>query len=280
MNRQWSSGYWVADNQATWDERAAIHLRDANGFYAVERFRRGEDIMMAIESAEIGRVGGRRLLHLQCHIGLDTLCLARRGAIVTGLDFSAAAVAAAQGLAAEAGLQALFVKADVYAARQMLEGEFDIVYVSWGSLNWLPDIWRWGTLVAGLLAPGGFLYLLEQHPFISVMKERDGRLEPFYAWRTPMEHPVLTEMTGTYTGDETQLVNCRMHEWEHPLSDVITALLAAGLRLEFLHEHEALPWRRLPMMVPTGDRMYRLPDGHAPMPVAYSLKAWKPRSQG
>jgi tRNA/tmRNA/rRNA uracil-C5-methylase (TrmA/RlmC/RlmD family) len=100
MNRQWSSGYWVADNQATWDERAAIHLRDANGFYAVERFRRGEDIMMAIESAEIGRVGGRRLLHLQCHIGLDTLCLARRGAIVTGLDFSAAAVAAAQGLAA------------------------------------------------------------------------------------------------------------------------------------------------------------------------------------
>jgi hypothetical protein len=103
MNHQWSSSYWIADNQATWDERAALQLRDTNGFYAVERFRRGEDILMAIESAEIGSVAGLHLLHLQCHIGLETLCLARRGAIVTLLDFSAAAIAAAQGLAAEAG---------------------------------------------------------------------------------------------------------------------------------------------------------------------------------
>jgi SAM-dependent methyltransferase len=278
MNRQWSSGYWIADNQATWDERAEIHLRDANGFYAVERFRRGEDVMLAIESAEIGNVAGRHLLHLQCHIGLETLCLARRGAMVTGLDFSSAAIAAAQGLAAETGLKGLFVKADVYDALKVLEGGFDVVYVSWGSLNWLPDVWRWAEVVSGLLAPGGFLYLVEQHPFISIMKERDGRLEPFYAWRTPMEDPILTEAAATYTGDEARLANSRMHEWEHPLSDIITALLASGLRLEFLHEHELLPWRRLPMMVPAADRLYRLPDGQTRMPLAFSLKAWKARS--
>jgi SAM-dependent methyltransferase len=276
MNRQWSSGYWIADNQATWDERATLHLVDANGFYAVERFRRGEDILMAIESAEIGSVAGLHLLHLQCHIGLEALCLARRGAIVTGLDFSAAAIAAAWGLAEEAGLPALFVRADVYDAMNVLKGGFDVVYVSWGSLNWLPDIWLWAEVVAGLLAPGGFLYLVEQHPFISVMKERDGRLEPFYAWRTPMEQPVQTEMTTTYTGDDTRLANRRMHEWDHPFSDIITALLASGLRLDFVHEHEVLPWRKFPMMVPAGDRAYRLPDGHTPMPLAFSLKAWKP----
>jgi 2-polyprenyl-3-methyl-5-hydroxy-6-metoxy-1,4-benzoquinol methylase len=101
MNFQGSSGYWTADNLSTWDERAAIHLRDAKGFYAVERFRKGEDMMRPIESAEIGNVAGRHLLHLQCHIGLDTLCLARRGAIVTGLDFSGTAIAAAQQLATE-----------------------------------------------------------------------------------------------------------------------------------------------------------------------------------
>jgi SAM-dependent methyltransferase len=277
MNRQWSSGYWVADNQATWDERAGIHRRDADGSYAVERFRRGEDILMAIESTELGSVAGLHLLHLQCHIGLETLCLARRGAIVTGLDFSAAAIAAAQELAAETGLKALFVEADVYDAMSVLKGGFDAVFVSWGSLNWLPDIWRWAEIVAGLLAPGGFVYLVEQHPFISVMKERDGRLEPFYAWRTLMEHPILTEAAATPTGDEARLTTGRMHEWDHPLSDIITALLAAGMRLEFLHEHEVLPWRRLPMMVPAGDRTYRLPDGQTPMPLAFSLKAWKPR---
>jgi len=279
MNNHWRSGYWISDNQSTWDERAAIHLRDATGFYAVERFRKGEDILMPIESAEIGHVAGRHLLHLQCHIGLDTLCLARRGAIVTGLDFSGAAIAAARALAAEAKLEAQFVNADVYDAMNALEGGFDVVYVSWGSLNWLPDIWRWAELVTGLLAPGGFLYLVEQHPYISAMKERDGRLEPTFAWRTPMHHPILTEASTTYTGDEARLANARMHEWEHPLSDIITALLASGLRLEFLHEHEVLPWRRLPMMVPAADRMFRLPDTQVPMPLGFSLKAWKPKSR-
>jgi len=276
-DRECSRG-WFADNLATWDERAAIHARDNSGFYAVERFRGGEDILMTIESAEIGRVAGLHLLHLQCHIGLDTLCLARRGAIVTGVDFSGAALAAARSFADASGLPAQFVQSDVYDAPKVLKGGFDVVYVSWGSLNWLPDVWRWAKVVTRLLTPGGFLYLVEQHPFVSVMKERDGRLEPFYSWRTPPGEPVVTEAAMTYADDSTELANRRMHEWEHPLSDIVTALIAAGLRLEFLHEHEVLPWRRHPMMVPAGDRMYRLPDGHVAMPLAFSLKAWKPRA--
>jgi SAM-dependent methyltransferase len=239
MNHQWPLGHWIADNQTTWEERVAIHLRDANGFYAVDRFRKGEDILMAIESAQIGNVADKHLLHLQCHVGLDTLCLARRGAIVTGLDFSTTAIAAAQALATEAGLDALFVKANVYDAMKVLKGGFDVVYLSWGSLNCLPDILRWSELAAALLAPGGFLQV-EQHPFISVMKKRDGRLEPSYAWRTPMDRPILTEATATYTGDETRLANSRMHEWEHPLSDIITALLTSGLRLEFLRRARSI----------------------------------------
>jgi hypothetical protein len=161
---------------------------------------------------------------------------------------------------------------------KVLEVGFGIVYVSWRSLNWLPDIWRWAELVASLLIPGGYLYLVEQHPFISVMKERDGHLEPSFARRTPIERPILTEATTTYTGDDTQLTNSRIHEWEHPVSDVITALLGSGLRLDFLHEHEILPWRRFPMVVPAVDRMYRMPESQVPMPLAFSLKAWKRRS--
>jgi 2-polyprenyl-3-methyl-5-hydroxy-6-metoxy-1,4-benzoquinol methylase len=264
-------------NRANWDERAAIHFRDATGFYAVDRFRAGEDTLIAIESAEIGDVSGKRLAHLQCHIGLDTLCLARRGAVVTGLDYSRTAIEAARALAAEADLPAEFVQADVYDASRVLEGPFDVVYVTWGSLNWLPDIEAWARVAADLLAPGGFLYLAEIHPYISVMTQVHGRLEQAYGWRTPPQEPVVTEAGVTYTGDGARLANRRLHEWEHPLSEIIGGLLGAGLRLDFFHEHELLPWPRFPMMRLAGDRLYCMPKSLPPMPLSFSLRASKPK---
>jgi SAM-dependent methyltransferase len=272
-----AADYWTAANISTWDERAGIHLRDTTDFYGVKRFRAGEDVILPIESSDIGQVAGKHLLHLQCHIGLDALCLARRGAIVTGLDFSPRSIAVARLLATGAGLKAGFVQADVYESWRVLKGGFDIIYVNWGSLNWLPNVWKWADIVAGLLAPGGYLYLIEQHPAISTMREREGRIEPGFAWRTPVDRPAPYEATTSYNNDGEKLANTRMYEWEHPLSDVIGGLLAAGLHLDFFHEHEVLPWRRLPMMVPAGNRMYRLPDNQVPMPLSYSLKATKYR---
>jgi SAM-dependent methyltransferase len=271
-----SSPGWMAENRASWDELAAIHLRDATGFYAVERFRSGQDILYDLVVAEIGEVRGRRLAHLQCHIGIDALCLARRGAVVTGLDYSAPAVAGAQSLAAETGLAATFVCADVYDAPRALAGPFDIVYVSWGSLNWLPDMRRWGEVIGALLAPGGYLYLVEQHPFVAVIKEINGWLHPYYSWRTPPARPIVTEAPTAYSGDQTRREHSRQHEWDHPLSDVIGALMAAGLHIDFFREHEVLPWRRLSMMVPGTDRMFRMPDHEVRMPLSFSLKASKP----
>jgi SAM-dependent methyltransferase len=264
-------------NLPAWDERATIHARDATGFYGIDRLRAGHDLLLPIEAAEIGDVSGKRLAHLQCHLGIDTLCLARRGANVSGLDFSATAVAAARALAAEIDVPASFVEANVYDAPTVLSsGSFDVVFVSWGSLNWLPDIARWAEVVAALLAPGGYLYLVEQHPFSTAMKEEDGRFFPGYPWRTPPEQPVVTEMPLSYNDDPTPLVNTRLHEWDHPLSEIIGGLLAAGLRLDFLNEHDVLPWRRFSCMVPTADRLYRLPPGTVAMPLSYSLKASKP----
>jgi 2-polyprenyl-3-methyl-5-hydroxy-6-metoxy-1,4-benzoquinol methylase len=265
----------MRQNRASWDERAVLHARDATGFYAVERFLAGEDILLPIESRELGEVAGKHLLHLQCHIGLDTLSLARRGAIVTGLDFSAAAIASARDLATRAGLDALFVEADVYLAPQRLIGGYDVVYVSWGSLNWLPDIDRWAATVAALLAPGGFLYLIEEHPSFATMIGLDGKLVTTLSWRTSFDRPDAFEPSTTYTGDDTPLACGRIYEWRHPLSEIIMALLRYGLELDFLHEHEALPWRRLPMMISDEDRMFRLPDRAPRAPLAFSLRAFK-----
>src|SRR5580704_6512476 len=185
-------------NRSAWDERAVIHMHDTAGFYAIGRFCAGEDILLDIVSKEIGDVRDKRIAHLQCHIGLEALCLARRGAIVSGLDFSDQSIAAARQLADRSGLPATFLCGDVYEAPRLLEQTFDIVFVSWGSLNWLPDIVQWGEVVGALLPPGGYLYLVEQHPFIAAMKEMRGTLVPFYDWRTPPNRPIVTDMPMSY----------------------------------------------------------------------------------
>ena len=261
-------------NLTSWNNRAAMHLRDRTGFYDVEGFLAGDDKLNPIEASEVGDVRGRRLLHLQCHFGLDTLSLARRGAIVTGLDFSPVAIDGARALAAQAGLPATFVEADVYDARKVIDGDFDRVFSTWGTICWLPDVKRWAQVVSDMLAPGGVFYFLDSHPSAQVLDEHEGSLKPTYGWRTPAEKPDQFEETHSYTGD-AHATKAVLYNWLHPLSDIIGGLLDAGLRLEFLHEHEVLPYRLFPSMVPAADNMFRLPEGAVPIPLAFSLRAVK-----
>ena len=162
-----------AINKARWSEVVEVHARSP--FYRVAEFLQGEDVLYPIESEEIGPLAGKRLLHLQCHLGLDTLCLARRGAIATGLDFSPEAIAKAEALAREAGVPARFVEGNVYDTPRLIAERFDVVYSTWGTICWLPDIVRWAEVVAEMLAPGGFLYLLEGHPFAHRPGADEGR---------------------------------------------------------------------------------------------------------
>jgi SAM-dependent methyltransferase len=268
---------WMEANRLNWEDRTAIHLPNRAGFYAIDRVKGGDDAFHGCEDDELGEVSGKRLVHLQCHFGLDTIRLARRGAMATGLDFSASAIAAARALAGELGVPVRFVEGNVYDAPALLAGDaYDVAFVTWGAIIWLPDIRRWAQIVAKLLAPGGCLYLAEGHPSTLSLEEVDGRLVASRSWRTEAEAPFIYDDSITYTGDPTPLEHTRSYEWCHPLSDIVGALLESGLRLDFLHEHETLPWRYFPMMVPAGERLYRLPDGHPALPLAFSLRASKP----
>jgi SAM-dependent methyltransferase len=266
---------FFAANRKSWDERVAIHRRDETGFYAVEKVLRGEDKLNAIEAEEIGDVKGKRIAHLQCHFGLDSLCLARRGAQVVGLDFSAEAIAEARRLAGELNLDASFIEGNVYEARKLLTGTFDMVYVTWGAINWLPDLKPWGEQVAELLAKGGHLYLAESHPAILCFEWIDGRIAPHYDWRTPAGRPTASDLPFTYNGSSQELTNRRIYEWIHPLSDIIGSLRAAGLALDWYHEHPALTWALFPNMIQSEDGLYRLPADFPQLPLAFSLKAVK-----
>jgi SAM-dependent methyltransferase len=253
----------------------AIHRRDRTGFYAVERFLAGEKHLHAIEAGELGDVPGNRLIHLQCHFGLDTLILARHGALVTGIDFSPAAIAEARRLAVTTGLSAEFVCANVYDARAAVAGDFDIAYVTWGTICWLPDLTRWARTIASLLVPGGYLYFADAHPNMLILEEREGRLVHEYPIDTPADHPLVFDQTHTYSGDDIPLAATRTYEWIHSLSRIISALLDAGLTLDFLHEHPGLPWPIFPMCVRGEDGMWRLPDNVPRFPLSVSLRARK-----
>jgi len=255
-------------NRARWDEAVPHHA--ASDFYDLAGFRAGRDDIRPFEIVEIGQVSGVDLLHLQCHLGTDTLSWARHGATVMGLDFSPAAVEAATELAKDCGLPAEFVCADVYDAIEALGGRtFDIVYTGIGALGWLPDIDRWAKVVARLLRPGGVLYLLEIHPIV-VGVVGDGRTieqdifqADFVRWDEP---------GGTYAAPEATFSHTASYERVHAISEVITAVLDSGLSLELFHEqsYTNAPW---PWAVKGDDGFWRLPDGWPRFPLTYSLRA-------
>jgi SAM-dependent methyltransferase len=267
-----------AANLANWEDRARLHATDPTGTYRIDHVANGGDSLHAIEAGEIGDIDGRRLVHLQCHIGTDTVSLANRGATVTGLDFSGEALAAARDLAKRAGRQVRFVQSDVYEAPSALGESYEIAYVTWGAINWLPDIRSWAQVVADVLEPGGVLYLCETHPAALCLEEIDGRIVAHYDWRSSCDRPIVMEAPTTYTGDARPLTHTRTYEWIHPLSAVLGGLEEAGLTVEWLHEHELLPFRLFPMMEPTGSPgLFRLPPGQPRLALAFSLRATKRR---
>jgi SAM-dependent methyltransferase len=264
---------WFEANRANWDERVPIHV--ASTFYDVAGFLEGRNSLQPFERDEVGDVSGLRLLHLQCHFGMDTLSWARLGAHVTGLDFSEPAIDQARGLAAQAGIEARFVCANVYDAGDVLAGEqFDLVYAGVGSLVWLPDAARWARVAASLLAPGGRLYLADGHPLSEVLADDSLVVENSYFGREPQ----VWDSQGTYTDGSTDTVHNRTYQWAHPISEVISGVLDAGLRLDFFHERDFSLFRRWPFMeFHPEDGTYRMPAGMPSIPTMYSLGATKPR---
>lgn len=266
---------WRETNHALWDERVAIHAASAS--YNIEGFLDGDDVLMDFEPGEMGDVTGKRLAHLQCHMGQETLTWLRRGAArVAGLDFSESAVGKARELAAALGAgpeRAAFVVADVYDAPDALpESGYDIVYVSLGSINWLPDIDRWAKVVAGVLAPGGVLYLNEFHPVTHVLDDATGTrfVRDYVTGRA-----TVREAPGTYTDADRSAPteHNTATEWVHSLGDVVSALVAAGMRLEFLHEYDKTVFKHFANYERGGDGWWGPPQGAPRVPLVYSLRA-------
>lgn len=274
---------YIQTNRANWDERVDIHLRDDEGFYRVEAFLNGEDVRPDIDRKEMHEFAGIDVLHLQCHFGLDTLSVARQAKSVVGVDFSPKAIAAACDLAKRVGLadRAEFVLSDLYATPMQVNRQFDLVFSTWGTTTWLPDIWRWGEVFAGFVKPGGRAYFADFHPTIAILDEAGGSLVPRFSWRTPSDQPEVFEEDITYTGAHSKLKNKKTVEWIHPVSDHLNALLNQGLQLEYLHEHEVIPWKLFQCLEGVSNRAsgavyYRMPKGSVQIPLSFSMMLSRP----
>jgi SAM-dependent methyltransferase len=266
---------WLETNRALWDERVPIHV--ASELYDVDGFLAGGSSLRPFELAEVGDVEGLTLVHPQCHFGIDTLSWARRGARVTGLDFSSPAIAAARAISERAGIDAEFVQADVYGARQALAGRrFDIVYTGLGAIIWLPDIHRWARTMVELMAPAGRFYLAEFHPFCDVFADDELAVSNSY-----FDHdPQLYDEAGTYADLTAPTVHNRSVEWHHGIGEVVSALVSAGLRIELLHEHDYTLFPRWPFLRAASDHSYRMPPELPSLPLMYSLRASLESSDG
>ncbi len=258
-------------NRERWDELVSIHT--ANNIYGVEDFIAGQNKLNALELGEVGSVDGKNLLHLQCHFGLDTLSWARLGAHVTGVDFSEAGIHAAKELAELCQLDARFLCSNLYDLPQNLLGQFDIVFTSYGVLGWLPDIKRWAQIAASYVKPGGFFYIAEFHPFALVFDDESKDLSFRYPYFEKGARRY--EVHGSYMDASIETRVNEEYGWDHPLGEIVTALIDNGLRTEFLHEHSYSVFQQMPSLQPDGNGLWKFPNGEAPIPLMFSLRARK-----
>lgn len=268
-------------NRANWDDRVPAHA--ASPGYGVDRFIADPEYLSRVVRFDLPRLGdisGLRGVHLQCHIGTDTISLARLGASMTGLDFSPPALEQARSLATRTGADATFVESEVYAAADVLDrGAFDLVFTGIGALCWLPSIRGWADVVATLLRPGGRLFIREGHPMLWTIQ--DGREDDLLVVRYPYferAEPMVFSGGGTYVATEVDFEHNVTHEWNHGIGEIVTALMDAGLDLTALTEHDSVPWQALPgAMEQTGDGEWRLTDQPWRLPHSYTLQAVKRR---
>lgn len=248
-------------NRVAWNEMADIHYAN----YRVNEFLAGWCSLKQIELSELGNVAGKSLLHLMCQFGMDSLSWARRGATVTGVDISDRSIELANKLKAEAGLEAEFIHTDLFDLPDKLERKFDIVFQSYGTHHWISDLERWAEIVANFLKPGGIFYIVDLHPILPVFDEE----EVSYFKKGPYRYSNEEDYA-----DKDYIVKSEQVEWQHKLSDIINAIIKAGLKIEMVNEFDKLCYQRRRDWIER-DGFYYPPDGTPRYPMMFSLRARK-----
>lgn len=262
------SNKYFETNRNTWNEKVKIHSK--SDMYNLEAFKKGKSSLMTYELNALGDVNGKSLLHLQCHFGQDTLSWSRAGAKCTGVDLSDEGIALAQELNEELQLDAKFVRCNVLDTSKYIDDTFDIVFTSYGVIGWLPDLKPWAKMIAERLKKGGVFYMAEFHPIVWMFDYLDGKQIMKYGYM--QDEVIYEEYEGTYANQNSKMIS-KEYGWNHGLSEVINALIEAGLQIDYLNEYDESPYNVLPDLETTKSGMYATRDRL--YPLIFEIKATK-----
>lgn len=263
-----NNSQYLEVNRQLWNERVPIHINSS--FYNLAAFKAGKDSLNPIELALLGDVHNQHWLHLQCHFGMDTLSLARKGAIVTGLDFSEKAIEVARELSNELATPATFICSDVYAAPALLNNQFDGVFTSYGTIGWLPDLQAWANTIVRCLKPGGRFVMADFHPFIWMFDNTIEHITYSYFNR----ETIFETEEGTYAQPDAALQHTSI-SWNHPISDILNALIQAGLRIQVFNEYDYSPYACFPNMIESQPGQFQRSEWQGKVPWVYAIQAVK-----
>lgn len=265
MNKQ--EEYFEA-NKKLWNQRTAIH-KDSS-FYDLAGFKAGKNVLTPIEINEIGNVQGKKMLHLQCHFGMDSLDWARRGAEVTGVDLSDLAIDEAKKLNEEIGLNATFICSNVYDLKGHLNDKFDIVFTSYGTIGWLPDLDKWADIIVHYLKPGGIFYIADFHPALWMFDDDFTHIK--YAYNN--QEVIITESQGTYT-DRNADIKTTEYSWNHSISEILNGLISKGLTIKHFNEFMYSPYPCFNNTIEFEKGKWHIKGLQGKIPMLYSIRAKK-----
>lgn len=257
---------YLKKNKDAWNQKTLYHYE--SDFYDVQGFLSGKSSLRAIELALLGELKEKSILHLQCHFGQDSLCLARMGAKVTGIDFSENAIEYARTLAREAGIEANFVLTDVYHVPDCISEKFDIVFTTYGTIGWLPDLEKWANVIATMLKPGGKLIFVDFHPLVWMLDNQFKEI--YYSYFN--EAPIIELEKGTYA-DETAPIETETISFNHGLSEIINSLIKSGMNIDLLNEYPYSPYQCFPGMKAIGTNEYIFEHFGPKIPLVYAILA-------
>jgi len=259
---------YIKINQNLWDKKTDIHVESE--FYNVDEFIKGKDSLNSIELALLGDFKGKKVLHLQCHFGMDTISLARYGAEATGVDLSQNAIDKANELADEMKVSARFIQSDIYNLPNILDETFDIVYTSYGTIGWLPDMTKWAAVISNFLKPKGKFVFVEFHPVIWMFSYDFKKVEFNYL----NSGPIVEELEGTYTDGDANIKE-KSVSWNHGICEVQDALIKKGLSLTNLKEYDYSPYNCFENTVEMQPGKFQIKGLENKLPMVYSIVAIK-----
>ena len=257
---------YVEKNRVAWNQRTVVHIDSA--FYGQEAFLKGKNTLCEPELRLLGNVSGKKILHLQCHFGQDSISLARMGASVTGVDLSDKAVEKAKSLAKELNVDARFICCDLFELPHHLEEQYDMVFTSYGTIGWLPDLDKWAAIIARYLKPGGRFVFAEFHPVVWMFDNDFGEVAYHYAKAAP----IIEKEEGTYA-DLSAPITTEMITWNHGIGEVLTSLLHHGLAINSFTEYDYSPYNCFRHTIEFEPGKFRIEKFGNKIPMMYTLSA-------